>query len=396
MVQRHPFSTVLGILSVIFFPFIFLACSPVDEYSFVPTPYQPFVSHEQTIYRVERGAIIATRDVVASVVPSIQDELSFRTAGRINRITVSKGDFVKKGDLLAEMDVEDQLNQLQQAQIVLSSSQTTLARQQIQQQTSIEKAEIMLDSWKKQYQQVRFQSGNSRADQLNEEIVAANVRLAEIAVEEARQSIDPTLAQAVERNQLNVQRLQALVEERQIIAPYDGVIVNVSSVPGSDIQAFRVLVTIGNPAGLVIRAAVIVDLIDRLNEQSEVYLYLSPNDSAGYRTTFLPDFRLSSTQETISSVSPLLKFFYFSMPKNIPPNQIQIGYPLVLKIISGKKENALLLPTAALRQFHNLHYVIVLENGLHKRVQLDGVGLRTESKVEVMGDLNEGQEVLAP
>jgi multidrug efflux pump subunit AcrA (membrane-fusion protein) len=373
------------------------ACGSVGAYSFVPTPFQEFITQEETIYIVERGSIVATKDILASVVPSVQDELSFRTSGRINRITVTKGDFVKKGDVLAEMAVEDQLNQFQQAQIALESAQAVLTKQLIQQQTSIDKAEIMLEIWKKQYQQTRFQSGNSRADQLNEEIVAANVRLAEIALEEARQSIDPTLAQTVERSQLNVQRLQALVADRQIVAPYDGVVVNVSSVPGADIQAYTPLVTIGDPARVVIRASVVADLLDRLNEQSEVYLYLTADETDGHRVAFLPDFRLSSSsQETNSSVSPLLKFFYFSMPADLPVKLIPIGSPIVLKVISGKRENALLLPPAALRQFHNLSYVIVLENGAHKRVQLDGVGLKTPLKIEVIGDLREGDQVLGP
>ena len=84
------------------------------------------------------------------------------------------------------------------------------------------------------------------------------------------------------------------------------------------------------------------------------------------------------------------------MPADLPVNLIPIGSPIVLKVISGKRENALLLPPAALRQFHNLSYVIVLENGAHKRVQLDGVGLKTPLKIEVIGDLREGDQVLGP
>ena len=78
-----------------------------------PTPLPQVVSAEKITFTVERGPIISQRDVAGEIVPAQQEELFFRSSGYINRVLVKNGDRVKKGDILAELRLDDLLDQLQ-------------------------------------------------------------------------------------------------------------------------------------------------------------------------------------------------------------------------------------------------------------------------------------------
>ena len=65
-------------------------------------------------------------------------------------------------------------------------------------------------------------------------------------------------------------------------------------------------------------------------------------------------------------------------------------------MVIGEKEDALLLPPAALRGSDSFKYVIVLEDDYHRRVEVVSVGLKGDKLWEVVANLKEGDQVLGP
>ena len=90
-------------------------CAAGAQSSATPTPLPQNTSHQNVVFTVERGPIVSTKDVMGEIVPDHQDKLYFGTTGFINRVLVKNGDRFKKGDLLAELKLDDLLDQLQQA-----------------------------------------------------------------------------------------------------------------------------------------------------------------------------------------------------------------------------------------------------------------------------------------
>jgi HlyD family secretion protein len=77
---------------------------------------------------VGRGAIASTVSATGSIEPEAQVALSFRSAGRINKVLVTPGQPVQAGQLLAELDTTELTLALAQAMVSLEISQAQLAK----------------------------------------------------------------------------------------------------------------------------------------------------------------------------------------------------------------------------------------------------------------------------
>ena len=103
----------LGLLAI---PLLFLACdTPAPEPKQLIRP----VRAEQVFF----GGGERTRDFSGVAQAGQQIELSFKVGGSVARVTVKMGDSVTAGDLVAELDAEDILLEMEEAE-------ATLARQQ--------------------------------------------------------------------------------------------------------------------------------------------------------------------------------------------------------------------------------------------------------------------------
>lgn len=76
---------------------------------------------------VNRGTIQATVSATGVLQAQKQVMLNFKSAGRLKRLYVKKGQVVKQGDLLAELDAEDIKLQVKQAEVALQIAQDRLS-----------------------------------------------------------------------------------------------------------------------------------------------------------------------------------------------------------------------------------------------------------------------------
>jgi multidrug efflux pump subunit AcrA (membrane-fusion protein) len=389
------------ILALLLLAGLTAACAPGAGGKATPTPLPPLVSYEKSIFVVERGSIVSEKKIVAEVVPNKQDELFFRSGGYVTRVAVKAGDVVKKGDVLAELDVNDLLNQLQQARIDLEVAQADLAKNKAQHAYDVEKANADVIILQKQVElgkiAVQTALGLEREKaQLNLEITQQNLAVAQKALEMASQDIDPYLEQAVKRSQLAVERLEGLVSEKQIVAPYDGTVLKSAVRAGQQVDAYFSAFSVGDPSTQVLRAAYDSDLSSKLTSESGVTLLLTSDAKEGYKIKYLLNFRPERGVQTTNQQTDLTDYLYFSLPTDLPKEQIPMGRSVFISVVLGKKDGVLLLPPAAIREYKDLKYVIVMDGDKRRRVEVNEIGLRTADKVEVTADLKEGDKVLGP
>jgi len=94
----------------------------------IPTPIIP----TKPTYTVQRGNVINQVEFTGRITPVREVALSFRTNGYLKNIYVERGDAVKEGQVLADLEVSDLENQLAQSQLSLRTSETQLlAAQQL-------------------------------------------------------------------------------------------------------------------------------------------------------------------------------------------------------------------------------------------------------------------------
>lgn len=361
------------------------ACSATAQSGPTPTPLPPLVSYQSAIYTVEKGSIVSEDKVLGTVVPTKQDDLFFRSSGFVSRVLVKVGDVVKKGDLLAEQQTSDALNQLQQAQIDLAVAQAALVKDVAQAQHEVKIAQL-------QVALAALDATDARG-QINLQIAQENLAMAQIT---AKQVSDPSSydQQSVARSQLAVQRLQGVVADEQIVAPYDCVVMVARAQAGQSADAFSVQFTVGDPSQLVVQVASTSDLSNSLTVNSEITLHPVADAPEGYATTYLPSF-LPIASTAASETATSADSFYFAVPAE-ETGKLLVGRQVQLVVVLGKKDNVLLLPPAAIRNYRGINYVIVLDGVKERRVDLYSIGLETSERWEVNGPLNEGDKVLGP
>jgi multidrug efflux pump subunit AcrA (membrane-fusion protein) len=107
-----------------------------------PTPLPPDPALERPTYTVERGSIDRVLTVNGRVTPVDLTLLSFKRDGRVEKVNFKRGDVVKQGDLIAELQQDDEIDALREAEDTLAQAQRDLESAQKEQQKKIEQAEL--------------------------------------------------------------------------------------------------------------------------------------------------------------------------------------------------------------------------------------------------------------
>jgi len=280
-------------------------------------------------------------------------------------------------------------------------AQATLAKDQAEWKFAADKAQIDVNIWEKKVELAKIDVDNAigtaekEKAQLNLDIAQQNLALAQVNLQQSQQEANPYEQQAVERSTLAVQRLEGLIAERQILAPYDGIVLRSSLVAGQQIAAFTVAFNFGDPTGLVLRTPFDSDVNETLTTSSEVRMYLNQDDPTPHPVQFLPNFTPISTLDK-SNTGISTDYLYFSLPTDGSQADLDVNRTVRLTVVLGRKDSALLLPPAAIRSYRGAYFVIVLDGDRRRRVEIGEIGLKTSDKWEVVADLQPGDKVLGP
>jgi multidrug efflux pump subunit AcrA (membrane-fusion protein) len=380
------------------------ACGTGNNAQATPTPLPPLVSYEAGIFTVEQDSIVSEKSLLGEIVPAKQDQMFFRSSGFVTRITVKRGDLVEAGDVLAELQIDDLLAQLQQAQIDLEVAKSDLESYQIQHAFEVSSARANVSILEKQLEKAQIQVDESIGSArdiaiLNLDIAEQNLIIAQESLAIKEQETNPYAEQVVKRNQLSLQRLETLLSERRITAPYDGIILKVNLREGQSVEGYSTVIDIGDPSDLVVRAQFDWEIRDQLSSSTEAYMYLSTSEEdedTSWPVTFLPNFLPISETEATESLIPTADYFYFELENESENEEFTVGRSIFLKVILGRKENALLLPPAAIREYKGLYFVIVQDGDRRRRVEINEIGLQSTEYWEVIGDLQPGDQVVGP
>ena len=388
---------------VVILGMLLTACGSGNNAQATPTPLPPLVNYEAAIFTVEQGPIVSEKDLLGEIVPAKQDQLYFQASGFITRLTVKRGDLVKAGEVLAELQIDDLLAQLQQAQIDLDVAKANLEKNLVQHDYDVRNAEANVLIWEKRLELAAMDVENSYgpakdAAMLNFDITEQNLFMAQDSLDLVRQSVNPYEEQVVKRNELAVQRLEALLSERQIEAPYDCVVLRVLVRPGQSVDAYANAIEVGDPNDLVVRAQYDFELRDKLVKSTEAYLYFTTDEGAeSYPVAFLPNFLpMTENENAATSFLPTADYFYFEITDGVPEEELVVGRTVFLNVILGRKDDALLLPPAAIREYKGLYFVIVQEGDRRRRVEITEIGLKAVDKWEIVADLQPGDQVVGP
>jgi len=100
-----------------------VGCGTKPQNQPTPTPIPTSVVPEKPTYVVQKGNVEKEVQFTARVSPLQEEDLFFKVGGYVSVVYVEKGDWVESGTILAELEVEDLLNQLALVELDLESAQ---------------------------------------------------------------------------------------------------------------------------------------------------------------------------------------------------------------------------------------------------------------------------------
>ena len=327
--------------------------------------------------RVEVQTVEVTKGTVEKLVTSVQAgevrakrQVGIRatTAGRVSRISVSKGDRVEKGKLLVELE-----NRTLRARFDLARANLEVGR------SAVRSAELRL---------VNAERNLARAKKLASKGVVSRQAL------ERAQAERDMAAEALESAKANMAQLEASVkvalaalEETRMRAPFAGLVAQVHVEEGETLVAGTPVLELVDDSGLTVVAP--VDEAD------------ASTLATGMQARVLNDaYRAKQLVGKLVWISPLAT-------RDIKQNRqllVEVGFDGTkpdlkpgmsadIEIIVARRQNTLWIPTNALMRRDGRQLVYLVTGG-RARLQQVRTGISNWERTEVTEGLEEGQHVI--
>lgn len=342
---KKIFSIFLLFLIAVFF-LAGCALFPEEKVSEAPVLKEP-PAPRVNVVKVERGYISEEITGLARVAAKNEKSLYFIKSGRVKDVLVDYGDWVEEGQVLARLEVGDLENQLAMARL------------------DLEKMELELE-------RMKFLHGTLVSDY--------DLRLKEIDYEKAK---------------LQIERLEDILHGSTIYAPFNGRITSLSIRETAMVDEFAEVMVIADPTELELQMNVTQRNLSKIVPGLKAKVQIGQGIWLPAEVTRVP-----SVSAELAPGQPDLRvrleidFDQILAEGNIPPGQgLRYNALLPTAIIIQEKEDALLLPPAAIREYGNRTFVLVKDGDYRREIDVK-LGIQTDTKVEILEGLEEGQEII--
>jgi HlyD family secretion protein len=225
--------------------------------------------------------------------------------------------------------------------------------------------------------QAKYEEARDKWELLKEGPDPHELRLAEARVSDA----EARLAAA-----------QKALEAVELRAPFDGQILSTGISPGSQVTAFRPILTLSDPADLEIVAYPAPSDLASLgvDQVTTVQLTSRPGSSFAGHVRQVPFTTGAATGNEAASQDQTVR-----IQLDDPSVELILDEVATIIIQLEVRSDVLWLPPQALRTFQGRDFVFIDDHGVQRRVDVR-LGLRSEDRVEILEGLLEGQTVIGP
>lgn len=311
---------------------------PREEEALKPPLVKPAQENYHTV-KVTR-ADIAKRITGTGFLESVATDVAQFTGqgGRIESILVKSGDSVKKGDVLVQLIMDDLDLRLKEQELAL------------------EKAKLAYR-----------QAGDGGGDEL---------RIARLQLD---------------IEQIKYDRLKQQLDSRQLKAQMDGQVVFVENLQEGDfVEPYQTLVIVADPSRL--RVTLRADNPDNIRDAEVGMAAEITVEGTQLEGKVVQTPRSAPATLNKDLAEQYARTLYIDVP-NIP-DDAEIGATVSVSIITQMKEDVLQIPRSGLRAFLGRSFVRVLEEGNRIREIDVEQGITTQTAVEIVSGLEEGQDVI--
>jgi HlyD family secretion protein len=315
---------------------------------------------------------VGRRDLVAAVTasgkiqPKKKVDVSADITGRITKIAVREGDFVKQGQFLIQIDPTVYEANLQQATATMASSQAAA----VQAKANSDQAERALGRTKELHTQSPNLVSQEQLEQAQTafDVAEANLSAAQHQVDQARAA---------------VQSARDNLRKTTLIAPMTGRVTRLAveegevAVPSTFSKDIGLLLTVSDLS--VIQAKVKVDETDvvrvHLGDSVEVSIDAFPDTAFIGRVTKVSDSSVRDATSTATGQNDRAVDYEVEITLDKPPSDIRPDLSATARIVTDTRKQALSIPIIALTVRENKP--VSTEN---RRVDTTAAGKKKETE----------------
>lgn len=373
------------------------------------------------VVEVKRGNVRKEIDATGIIKPQVGAEIKVgaRISGTVVKENVKVGDYVKKGDLIAEIDNRDLREELKKAKAHLKEVKETYSKRIASQQLKVKSAEAALKSavadlkakeeaynvakWEFERQEKLFKEGFSTEQKIKDlklklaqadsalKAAKENVERAKLDLKVAKEELGRLKAEyesQLKTAEANVKEAEIRYSYSFIYAPKSGIISYVSTQEGETVVA-----------GL--NAPQFVTILDP--NRLEDWIYVDETEigkvKKGMKVEFTVDtYRNKVFKGKVEEIYPKPKIlnnvvYYIVVARGFKDvNLLRPEMTTHNTIIAGVKKGVLVVPNAAVKWKNGRYIVYKVVNGKVKEVPVK-VGWSDDRFTEIVSGLKEGDKV---
>lgn len=373
------------------------------------------------VVKAKRGSLSNFLDIDAKVVYRITTNLGFKINGRVSKVYVNQGEYVKKGKVLAELDIENINYQIKQAYEAYNSAKSAYEQalssyniQKVQVESdlnrsiisinqakaNLELAKTVLYQTKKDFERYTILYNNGAISTSNYE----NIRLqyknsltnyynALYSLEQAKENYNVIKLKKdrlrIVENQVNsayytmqnlynaYQLALTSLKDSKLISPIDGIVLKKNIDIGSIVSPSFVAYIIGDEKSKIIQANVSDIDSKKIPINSLAYAYFNNKKYTVKVVSIYPSLNNNST--------------YVLEAKFLEPNNLNQNDYINLKIVTLTKEG-FIIPRQAIIFSENKDYVFIVKDNKAYKKEINI--LLTSGKNVLVDNLQEGDLVV--
>jgi RND family efflux transporter MFP subunit len=305
-----------------------------------------------TTVNVTRGDIVKTVLADGSLEMPNKAYLSFGATGTVEEVLVDEGNNVTKGQVLARLDAPSLESSVEMAEL-----QVEIAQEQVK-------------AARAQYEKAQDLPGaDEDAAKASWEIAKLNLKIAK----------------------LNLDAAELNLEKAVIVAPFDGVVADITITEGKEIST----ATLATPA---------ISLVDTSEIEMRGFIdeidiaMVQPGQEANILLDALPDEEVKGSVVFISPVGTIqagVVSYATTITLENSVAELRDGMSATAEIIIERRDDVLSIPNRAIRGTLENPTVVVLVDGQQEERQIT-LGLSDGINTEVLSGLEEGEKVVVP
>ncbi|WP_144673627.1 efflux RND transporter periplasmic adaptor subunit [Campylobacter jejuni] len=339
--------------------------------------------------KIQKKDISQTIEAVGKVYAKEQVDVGAQVSGQIIKRYVDVGTHVKQGDLIAQIDKDKQQNDLDITKAQLESAKANL-----------ESKKVALEIANKQYQREQKLYAAKASSLENLETQKNNYYTLKANVAELN-------AQVVQL-EITLKNAQKDLGYTTIIAPMDGVVINVAVDEGQTVNANQntpTIVRIANLDEMEVRMEIAEADVSKIKVGTELDFSLLNDPQKTYRAKIasidpadikVSDFSTNSSSSNSSSSNSSSSnaiYYYAKFYVTNKDDFLRIGMSIQNEIVVASAKAVLAVPTYAIKSDPKGYYVEILENqkAVKKYVKL---GIKDSINTQILEGVNEDEELI--